>query len=306
MEFATKKYENSLVSTLEMKMAESIGPPDIYEEIARLRKAGQRAALATIIQVRGSVPSFETAKILIREDGSTLGTVGGGCVENEVWKVARQVMYEEKARRLFFDLSDVSNLEAGLICGGKVEIFIEPVLAAPTAYIFGAGHISIALARMAVLAGFNAVVIDDRPEYANSERFPLATQIIVSPFEEVFHRISPNDFSYLIIVTRGHLEDQTVLRWAVKTSARYIGMIGSRHKKLSLFQNLIEEGIEPGLLDRICCPIGLDIGAILPEEIAVSVLAEMIAVRRGKNLDESGVGRPLGKKLLQKISENAK
>lgn len=301
-----KKYENSLVSTMEINMEENIGPPDIYEEIARLRKAGQRAALATIIQVRGSVPSFETAKILIREDGSTLGTVGGGCVESEVWKVARQVMYEEKARRLFFDLSDASNLEAGLICGGKVEIFIEPVLAAPTAYIFGAGHISIALGRMAALAGFNTVVIDDRPQYANSERFPLATQIIVSPFEEVIQRISPNDFSYLIIVTRGHLEDQTVLRWAVKTPARYVGMIGSRHKKKSLFQNLVEGGINPEQLGRVCSPIGLDIGAILPEEIAVSILAEMIAIRRGKNLDESGVGRPLGKKQLQNISENAK
>ena len=115
---------------------------DIYEEIASLRRQGRRAALATIIQIRGSVPSFETAKILVREDGSTLGTVGGGCVENDVWKAARQVILEEKPKRLLFDLTDTSNLEAGLICGGKVEVFVEPILATPTTFIFGAGHIS--------------------------------------------------------------------------------------------------------------------------------------------------------------------
>jgi xanthine dehydrogenase accessory factor len=133
---------------------------DIYEEIARLRREGRRAALATIIQIRGSVPSFETAKILVRDDGSTVGTVGGGCVENDVWKAARQVMFEEKPRRLLFDLTDSSNLEAGLICGGKVEIFIEPILATPTAYIFGGGHISKSISKMATLAGFNTVIID--------------------------------------------------------------------------------------------------------------------------------------------------
>lgn len=279
---------------------------DIYEEIARLRKVGQRAALATIIQIRGSVPSFETAKILIREDGSTLGTVGGGCVENQVSQAARQVMYEEKPRRMLFDLTDSTNLEAGLICGGKVEIFIEPILAVSTAYIFGAGHISISLSKIATWSGFNTVIIDDRPQYANVERFPEAANILVGSFEEAFQNVVPNDFSYLIIVTRGHLEDQNVLRWAVKTRARYIGMIGSRHKKKTLFQNLCEEGITPAELERVSTPMGLDIAAMLPEEIAVSIVAEMIAVRRGRNLQDPTLGRPLARKLLQIQSENAK
>jgi xanthine dehydrogenase accessory factor len=279
---------------------------DIYEEIARLRKAGQRAALATIIQIRGSVPSFETAKILIREDGSTLGTVGGGCVENQVWQAARQVMYEEKPRRLLFDLTDSSNLEAGLICGGKVEIFIEPIIAIPTAYIFGAGHISISLSKTISWAGFDTVIIDDRPQYANAERFPEAARIVVAPFEEAFLEFCPNDFSYLIIVTRGHLEDQTVLRWAIKTQARYIGMIGSRHKKKTLFQNLLEEGITPAELAKVSTPMGLDISAMLPEEIAVSIAAEMIAIRRGRNLQDPTLGRPLARNQLQIHSEHAK
>ena len=255
---------------------------DIFEEIAKLRREGKRAALATIIQVRGSVPSFETAKILVREDGSTVGTVGGGCVENDVWKAARQVMFEERPRRLLFDLTDSSNLETGLICGGKVEIFIEPILATPTAYIFGAGHISKSISRIATLAGFNTVIIDNRAQFANSDRFPEAVEIYSKTFEEAFEKIKPNEFSYLVIVTRGHLEDQNVLRWAVKTQARYIGMIGSKFKRKSIFQNLMDEGITEAQLSRVFSPMGIDIQAILPEEIAVSVVAQLITVRRSR------------------------
>ena len=224
---------------------------DIYEEIARLRKEGKRAALATIIQIRGSVPSFETAKVLVREDGSTVGTVGGGCVENDVWKIARQVMFDEKPRRLLFDLTDASNLEAGLICGGKVVIFVEPILATLTTYIFGAGHISKFISKVATIAGFNTVIIDNRPQYANRERFPEAAEIYSDSFESAFERILPNEFSYVVIVTRGHLEDQNVLRWAVQTRARFVGMIGSKFKKKNLFQNLRDEGISEDQLARV-------------------------------------------------------
>ena len=256
---------------------------DIYEEITRLRQQGKRAALATIIQIRGSVPSFETAKILVREDGSTLGTVGGGCVENDVWKAARQVMVAEKPKRLLFDLTDTSNLEAGLICGGKVEVFVEPILATPTVYIFGAGHVSKFISKVAVLAGFNSVIVDNRPQYANAERFPEATRIYSESFEAAFEAIHPNEFSYIVIVTRGHQEDQTVLGWAAGTRARYIGMIGSKVKKRTLFRNLREEeGIPQEALDRVQSPMGVEINAILPEEIAVSVVAQMIEYRRSK------------------------
>lgn len=255
---------------------------DIYEEIARLRREGQRAALATIIQIRGSVPSFETAKILVREDGTTVGTVGGGCVENDVWKAARQVILDEKPRRLLFDLTDSSNLEAGLICGGKVEIFVEPILATPVTYIFGAGHVSKSISTVATLVGFNTVVVDNRPQYANRERFPEAVDIHSDSFEAAFETIVPNEFSYIVIVTRGHLEDQNVLRWAVGTNARFIGMIGSRFKRRALFENLKEEGIPQEKLNRVFSPVGLDINAILPEEIAVSIVAQMIAVRRSR------------------------
>src|SRR5271157_3108382 len=147
---------------------------DIFVEIARLRKEGRKAALATIIQVQGSIPSYESSKILIRDDGSMVGTVGGGCVEAEVWSVAQDVMREEKPRRLHFNLNANPEYDNGLVCGGSLDIFVEPILATPTLYLFGGGHVSLAVAKIAGLAGFDVIVSDDRAAFANPERFPEA------------------------------------------------------------------------------------------------------------------------------------
>src|SRR5678815_190250 len=144
---------------------------DIFEEIQRLRREGRKAVLATIVQIRGSVPSFQTAKMLVRDDGSTLGSVGGGCVEADVWAAAQDVLREEKSKIMQFDLTEESMAEGGLICGGKVEIFVEPVLPVPEMVIFGAGHISTQVSKIAVIAGFRTTIVDNRPVYANKERF---------------------------------------------------------------------------------------------------------------------------------------
>jgi xanthine dehydrogenase accessory factor len=253
---------------------------DIFAEIARLRKEGRKAALATIIQVQGSIPSYESSKILIRDDGSIVGTVGGGCVEAEVWSVAQDVMREEKPRRLHFNLNDNPEYDNGLICGGSLDIFIEPILAIPTAYIFGGGHVSLYVSRVASLAGFDTAVIDDRPAFASKERFPEASETYAGPWEEIFPKLKINEFSYLVLVTRGHQGDLTCLRWALTTPARYIGMIGSKRKFLEICRVLESEGVPAERLERVHSPIGLDIGALTPEEIGVAVVAEMIAVRR--------------------------
>ena len=255
---------------------------DIYEEITRLRRSGIKAALATIVNVRGSIPSYESAKLLVREDGSIVGTVGGGCVEAEVWAAARKVIEEEKPRKLTFNLNNDPSYDTGLLCGGTLDIFVEPILPTPYLYIFGAGHVSMALSKVATLAGFSAIIIDDRDTYANRERFPEAVEIYADDYEKVFERLLPNGSSFLIAVTRGHRDDMRVLRWAVGTAARYVGMIGSKRKVIEIVKYLEEkEGIAPAQLTRVHAPIGLDIGAISPEEIAVSIVAEMIAVRRG-------------------------
>ncbi len=253
---------------------------DIYEEIVALRQQGRKGAVATIVNVRGSVPSFETAKMLIRDDGSIVGTVGGGCVEAEVWQAAREVMENEKPRTLTFNLNQNPKYDTGLVCGGTLDIFIEPVLPPALLYVFGAGHVAHSLYKTATNAGFDVTVIDDRETYANRERFPEAKDVIAEDFDQAMARINPPENSFIVIVTRGHRDDMRVLRWAVQTGARYIGMIGSKRKTITIFRELVKEGIPEPLFERVYAPVGFDIGAITPEEIAVAITAELIAVRR--------------------------
>src|SRR5882724_3340067 len=185
---------------------------DIFEEIVSMRRAGQRGALATIVHTNGSIPSFESSRMLVREDGGIVGTIGGGCVEADVWAAARDVMEREAPRKMIFNLNNEASFDNGLI--------------------FGGGHVSMAVAKAASAAGFGIVVIDDREQFANRDRFPMADQVFTN-FEGAFTQLRPNASSYLIIVTRGHKEDMRVLSWAMRTDARYIGMIGSKRKVLS-------------------------------------------------------------------------
>ncbi len=253
---------------------------DIYQEIVALRQAGRRGALATITNVRGSIPSFQTSKMLVRDDGSIVGTIGGGCVEAEVWQAAREVMEEEKPRSLTFNLNQNPKYDTGLVCGGTLEVFIEPVMPVPVLYLFGAGHVAFNTYKVARAAGFDVVVVDDRESYANRERFPDAREVVAEDFEQACGRLSLNENSYIVIVTRGHRDDMRVLKWAVTTPARYVGMIGSRRKTLAIYKELESQGMDPALFERVNAPVGLEIGAVMPEEIAVAIVAELIAFRR--------------------------
>ncbi|HLJ49931.1 MAG TPA: XdhC/CoxI family protein [Bryobacteraceae bacterium] len=258
---------------------------DIYEEVVRLRRLGQKCALATIVQVNGSIPSYESAKLLVREDGSMLGTIGGGCVEAEVWNAAREVMETERPRHMNFSLGQDAAYDNGLICGGQLNVFVEPVVPQPKAFIFGAGHISKSLSKVASLAGFATVIVDNREAFANRERFPDADEVFAEEYEDVFPKLPIRDTSYIIIVTRGHRDDMRVLRWAVTTQAKYVAMIGSKRKTIGVVKELEKEGIPRSVFERVFAPMGFDIGAITPEEIAISVVAEMIATRRGPESD---------------------
>ena len=258
---------------------------DVYSEIVRLRRLGQKCAVATIVQVNGSIPSYESAKLLVREDGSMTGTIGGGCVEAEVWTAAREVIETEQPKHLTFSLGQDAAYDNGLICGGQLNIFVEPVIPQPRACIFGAGHVSKSLSKVATMAGFATTIVDDREQFANRERFPEAEEVHAGEYESIFEKIPVNHSTYLIIVTRGHRDDMRVLKWAIQTPARYVAMIGSKRKTLGVMKELMNEGIPRELFDRIHAPMGLEIGAVTPEEIAVSVVAEMIAVRRSPASD---------------------
>jgi len=253
---------------------------DIYEQIVELRHQGRRGAVATIVNVRGSIPSFKTAKMLVRDDGSIVGTIGGGCVEADVWQAAREVMESEKPRTLKFDLNQDPKYDTGLVCGGTLEIFVEPVLPPALLYIFGAGHVALNVCRTATLAGFEVIVTDDRSSYATKERFPSTREVHALDFDEAMQKFEPTEASYIVIVTRGHRDDMRLLRWAVQTRARYVGMIGSKRKVIGIFKELRTEGLPEHLFDRVHAPIGLDIGAVTPEEIGVAITAELIAIRR--------------------------
>jgi len=256
---------------------------DIFEEIARMRAAGEQGALATVISTRGSTPGKETMRLLVRASGSFVGTVGGGCVEAEVVDAALQVIRDDAPRRLTFRLTETETGAAGLLCGGEIEVFIEPVTA-PAVFLYGAGHISKDLCEVAVRAGFRVTVVDDRASFANAERFPLAHRILARPtFQEAFAEIHPNASSYCVVVTRGHTMDLECTAHALHTPAPYVGLIGSEVKVRAVLGRLRDAGRLEGVdLDRLHAPIGLDLGGGTHGEIAVAVVAELIAHRRGR------------------------
>jgi len=253
---------------------------DIYQEIVRIKAEGEEAALVTIVTTTGSTPREEGAKMLVKADGSILGTIGGGNLEAQVIEEAIKVIGQGKPKRIHIGLTAKEVEEEGMLCGGELEVFIEPILTTPTLYIFGGGHISLTLAKMGKLLGFKIAVIDDRAEFANPDRFPEAEIILADDFTKSFPKLKIDKSSYIVIVTRNHQYDDIVLEWAVGTQAKYIGMIGSKTKNRAIFSHLLAKGISKELLDRVHAPIGLEIHAQTPEEIAVSILAEIVKVRR--------------------------
>jgi len=336
----------------------------IFAEIAALQQAGRPGALAIPFWSRGSAPFSRSAKLLMRDDGSTVGTVGGGALEAAVMRAAREVLTGGEARLMEFDLSAGDAASLGMICGGRCAIFLEPiqpgrgqevfaaaelaemtsepiavitvvsgrastkmavsadgtvvgttgeadvdraliseaqaaladggpryleqpvtahidpVLQRPSLFVFGAGHVAIPLAQVAAIAGFRVTVIDDREEFASRERFPVADEVVVASAEEAFSALPIGKDSYVVAVTRGHVMDEEVVAAALAARARYIGMIGSRRKVAGVRERLRERGFAPEELDRVHAPIGIEIGSDTVEEIAISIVAELIAERR--------------------------
>lgn len=256
---------------------------EVFAALGEALSRGEEAALVTIVSSNGSTPQRVGAKMLVFGDGRIVGTVGGGCYEHDAIGVAKLVLASRQARTVKYDLNDDFAEETGLVCGGQMEVFIEPIEAAPSVYIFGAGHVGFYLARVVQEAGFGVHVIDDRAAFANAERFPNAAEIVVDDIPQWLARTTIPATAYAVIVTRGHRNDLDVLREIAPRDLRYVGLIGSRAKVARLYDAVVAEGrIAPEQLERIHAPIGFDIGAVTPQEIAVSIAAELIAVRRGK------------------------
>ncbi len=352
---------------------------EIFETIDQLFERDGSAVLATIIRQAGPSPRGAGTKCLIMDDGSFIGTIGGGILEAQTLEKAKEVFDAGLPIRLYFSLEGTDVAETDMLCGGRVEVFLEPisalnpahvavfqeagkglsqggggllvtlidrerwqdgespklflgkngeragsltkargiedllakrvgkilrsrqlslfsmnddegspvevlaepVMAASFLYVFGAGHVSKQIVPLANLVGFHVVVIDDREEFADPRFFPEAAEIRYIPFEGAMERLTIDKSSFVVIVTRGHIDDKTVLAQSLKTEARYIGMIGSKRKRDIIYEKLFEEGFTQQDIDRVHSPIGLDICAETPEEIAVSIVAELIEVRAG-------------------------
>ena len=260
---------------------------EVFQAVGDVLERGESAALVTIIRTEGSTPQRVGAKMLVYADGRSVGTIGGGCYENDAFWKARKSLETRRPIVARYELADDIAEESGLICGGQMEVYIEPLEAAPQLYLIGAGHVSYYLARVAAPVGFKVHVLDDREKFANAERFPDAAEIIVDSIPSWLESASFPSNAYVVILTRGHTHDLEALRALAPRNLQYLGLIGSRAKVSRLYAALQEDDIPSDRLRTVHAPVGLNIGAISPQEIAISILAELIAVKYGRIADVS-------------------
>jgi xanthine dehydrogenase accessory factor len=255
---------------------------EVFAAVAAALERGETAALVTIVATHGSTPQRVGAKMLVHADGRIVGTIGGGCYENDAFWKAREAIANRTPQLLHYELADDFAQETGLICGGQMDVYIEPVEPSPELYIIGAGHVGFHLARVAHEVGFRVHVVDDREKFANRDRFPFAVEVVAANIPEWVAGASLPPHAYAVIVTRGHNNDLEALRALAPRPLRYLGLIGSRAKVARIFDVLTADATPAEQLAGVHAPIGLDIGAVTPQEIAVSILAELIAVKHGK------------------------
>jgi xanthine dehydrogenase accessory factor len=255
---------------------------EVFSAVTDALERGEPAALVTIVSTTGSTPQRVGAKMLVFADGRIVGTIGGGCYENDAFWKAREAITNRKPQLVHYELDDDFAQESGLVCGGQMDVYIEPIEPSPELYIVGAGHVGFHLARVAHEVGFRVHVVDDREKFANRERFPHAVEIVVEDIPAWIARTTLAAHAYAVIVTRGHTNDLEALRALAPRELRYLGLIGSRAKVARIYEQLVEDNMSADSLKHVHAPIGLDIGAVTPQEIAVSILAELIAVKHGK------------------------
>lgn len=258
----------------------------IYQALAELENTQQPAALCTVVRASGSTPRHSTSKMLVYEDGHTLGTIGGGELENRVFEEAIQSLIDGKPRLLEYNMIDPARGDVG-VCGGTVEVFVEPILPPPTLVVVGGGHVGKAVAHLAKWLGFRVVVSDDRPEFCTPEAVPDADAFYPVPLEKLTEHFEVTHQTYFVLATRGVVVDAPGLPSLLDSPAAYIGVIGSRRRWKTTLDKLKEMGVPEEKIARVHSPIGLELQAETPEEIAVSILAEILMLRGG------GSGKPM-------------
>ena len=254
---------------------------DIFRELIRLEREGAPAALCTVIEASGSVPQQPGSKMVVREDGGVVGTVGGGALEHEVVQRAGESIASGEPRLLQYD----TVRDLGMACGGRISVFVDPAVQRPVVIVFGAGHIGRDLAAMALRAGFRPTVVDPRPEWADPSAFPESVDVRAGDPVEMLDELPLSEDAFVVLVSHSHAVDQRILASVLPRPWRYLGMIASKRKVKQVFGELEQQGADPDQLARVHSPIGLKIGGNDPGEIAVSILAELIRVRHDKPED---------------------
>jgi len=262
---------------------------EVYRKVVDLLSKGKRVALASVIGAQGSTPRGTSAKMIVTADGHVYGTVGGGCVENYVVHEAEKVLEDRQLRVVDVYLGDDSWSGAGMACGGKITVAIELVEPKPKLIILGAGHVAKALTKMGQTIGFSITVLDP---FAKAEDFPEADIVVEGDYVKGLRNIPLYEHDNVVILTRHHADEDT-LRAVVNSEAGYIGMIGSKNRVGQVYEELIREGMPAEKLLKVHAPVGLDIGAETPEEIALSILAEILMIRK------RGTGTSMALKSLE-------
>lgn len=258
----------------------------VFKAAAEAHEKNLPAALATVIKVDGSVPRHVGSKMLIYESGEIVGTVGGGAMESRVVGDGKAAIQDGQARTVSYTLNDLRDGDPG-ICGGTVTLFVEPLQVRVTLLVIGCGHVGKSLAQLGKWAGFRVVVSDDRTDYCSAENIPGMDEYIVCKPGEITQHVQINPKTYVAAVTRGLPVDENLLPALLETNAAYLGLIGSRRRWALTAKALTDKGVTQEQLERIHAPIGLELQAETPEEIAISILAEIIMIQRG------GDGRPM-------------
>lgn len=254
---------------------------EVLEAAIEAARSGEAAALVTIVATTGATPRKAGARMLVHADGRLLGSIGGGALEADLVARARAALGTGQTELASVELTAEGTGENGLVCGGTVQAFIEPLESVPTLLLFGAGHVAAAVARLARPLGFRIEVADDRTEQASRDRFPEADRIVVEPFSSAAVRLSLGPQAYAVVATRGITSDAEALASVLGKGLRFVGLLGSRKKAEKLFEALRAEGHSDEALRQVRTPLGLAIGATNPEEVALSIVAELVAVRRG-------------------------
>jgi len=258
----------------------------IYQALSELEAKNESVALCTVVKSEGPTPRHVGSKMLVYPDGKFIGTVGGGELENRVLDEAWTAMADGQARLLHYNMSDPSRGDVG-VCGGQVEVFVEPILPAPIVIVIGTGHVGKAVAHLAKWLGFRVAVSDDRAEFCTPEVIPDANVYYPVPMEQLTKHVKVTRQTYLVLTTRGSNVDAEGLPSLLDTDAAYIGIIGSKRRWAETVKALMKKGVPAEKIERVHSPIGLELRAETPEEIAVSIMAEILMIR------DKGTGKPM-------------